>query len=263
MSFAIDARRHMPELSHPLTAWTDDDSAYAKYLLHSKSEIIQVLRSVLNARELLTAYFDHGQRFFLTSIVAIQSASDSLIVDYGLDQETNVRALEAPRMVFVTSQDRVRVQFSTDRLEQIGFDGRPAFRASLPTSLLKLQRREYYRLLTPMRLTLTCAIPAVTGRAEVAVSDISVGGVGLTGLPDELKLAIGMQCGGCRIVLPQEGTVLAGLEVRSLQEVLLRTGASVKRAGCRFVDIPASQQAMIQRYIIRVERERLARLKGR
>jgi c-di-GMP-binding flagellar brake protein YcgR len=48
--------------------------------------------------------------------------------------------------------------------------------------------------------------------------------------------------------------------VRNSFPVTLRSGAVIKRTGCAFLDLPSSQQAMIQRYIIRLERDRRAKL---
>lgn len=252
----------MSDQKQNVAAWEGDHSEYAQYLLHSKQEIVQVLRGVMKATELVTAYFDHGAQFFITSIAAVQPDTGALLLDYGVDAEVNRRALEASRMVFVTSQDRVKVQFATGPLQQVQFGGRPAFRAHLPNVLLKLQRREYYRLVAPVRSPLVCVVPTPEGRVEATVTDISVGGVGLSGLPEGSAFDVGRHYSGCRIALPNEGTILAAIEVRSLQEVMMRSGAVVKRAGCRFVEIAASQQAIIQRYIIRVDRERLALVKG-
>jgi c-di-GMP-binding flagellar brake protein YcgR len=225
-------------------------------------EIVQVLRALAKSSELVTAYFEHGQQFFLTSVVGVEPGGDALFLDYGIDAEINRRALQASRVVFVTSQDRVKVQFATGPLQAVEFNGRPTFRTQLPTSLLKLQRREYYRLATPLRAPLSCVIPAADGSIEASVTDISVGGVGVSGFPPAHPLAPGNQYAGCRMALPGEGALLTTLEVRSVQDVTLRSGTVVKRAGCRFVGLPASQQAMIQRYITRVERERVALVKG-
>lgn len=252
----------MPENNETAPAWGRDQSEYAQYLLHSQQEIAQVLRGVMKSTELVTAYFDHGEHFFLTSIAAVRPADKALFIDFGVDATTNQRALQASRLVFVTNQDRVKVQFSTGPLRQVDLDGRPAFRAELPTSLLKLQRREYYRLATPMRAPLACVIPAGEGRIEAQVTDISIGGVGLGGFPPEHMLEPGNQYAGCRIALPEEGTILTALEICAVQDLALRSGTVVKRAGCRFIGLPASQQAMVQRYITRIERERVALVKG-
>lgn len=236
---------------------------HAKYLVSSRQEIAQILRALSRQNEMVTAYFNHGNEFFLTSIVEVDSASGNLIVDCGSDEEANRRALAADKIVFVTNLDRIKIQFNTKALVQFNHQGRPAFRTRLPTSVLKLQRREYYRLVTPMRSPLHCTIPDLAGaRHEVIVADISVGGVGISGLPQEAPLERGQLLAQCRILLPEEGTVMSTLEVRSLQQSTLRSGELVLRAGCLFVDIPAAHQAMIQRYIIRIDRERRALVRG-
>lgn len=236
---------------------------YAKYLVRSRREIAQILRAVARQNEMVTAYFSHGNDFFLTAIVEADPVSGNLIVDCGSEVETNRRALAADKIVFVTSQDRVKIQFSTGALAQIVHQDRPAFRTPLPAALLKLQRREYYRLVTPIRAPLHCVIPDLAGvRFEAAVADISVGGVGISGLPPEAPLEKGQQLAQCRIALPEEGMVVSTLEVRSLQQATLRSGVTVLRAGCRFVDIPGAHQAMIQRYIICIDRERRALVRG-
>lgn len=236
---------------------------YAKYLVDSRAEIVQILRAISRQNEMVTAYFNQGNEFLLTSIIEADATTAKLIVDCGADEASNRRALAMNKIVFVTNLDRVKVQFTTKALTQINHEGRPAFRTALPTTLLKLQRREYYRLAAPMRSPPICTIPDLNGaKLEVAVADISVGGVGISGLPAEAPLEKGQLLKQCRIVLPEEGTVVPTLEVRSMQQTTLRSGEIVLRAGCRFIDIPAAHQAMIQRYIIRIDRERRALVRG-
>lgn len=251
----------MPEQKNTLNDNIEDE--YAKYLVSSRQEVVQILRALTRHNEMVTAYFNQGSEFFLTAIVEVDSAAGNLIVDCGSEEGPNRRALAADKIVFVTNLDRVKIQFSTKALVQINHQGRPAFRTQIPASLLKLQRREYYRLVTPMRAPLLCLIPDLRGiKYEVTVADISVGGAGISGLPPEAPLEKGQLLTQCRIVLPEEGTVVSTLEVRSLQQTTLRSGEIVLRAGCHFVDIPAAHQAMIQRYIIRIDRERRALVRG-
>lgn len=235
----------------------------SQYTIHSRPEMAQILRAISRQTELVTAYFNHGRDFFLTSIVDVDPARDEIILDFGADAEVNRRAAENGKILFVTNQDRVKVQFSAPFLKITEFHGRPAFRTPFPDNLLKLQRRESYRLIAPIRAPLTCVIPDTGhGRFDAGVADISVGGIGLTGFSPEAILEIGQQFSSCRVALPEEGTVVSSLEIRNVQTLALRNGTQVKRAGCHFLDIPAPHQAMIQRYIIHIDRERRALVKG-
>lgn len=236
---------------------------YAKYLVHSRQEIVQILRGLSQKNELVTAYFNQGKEFFLTSFIEID-AQGNLILDCGTDADTNRRALAADKIIFVTSQNRIKIQFSTSALRAAQHAGRNAFATNVPSALLKLQRREYYRLIAPIRVPLHCAIPDLKGSPfEATVVDISVGGVGLGGFTPEMGLEIGQLLPACRVALPEQGTVISTLEVRNLQASNSRLGVPQVRLGAVFVDIPPPHQAMIQRYIIHVDRERSALVRGR
>ena len=58
--------------------------------------------------------------------------------------------------------------------------------------------------------------------------------------------------------MPDIGTIVTTLQIRNAFEVTLKSGAHTWRAGCMFINLPGPMQSMIQRYIIKLERERRA-----
>ena len=123
-----------------------------------------------------------------------------------------------------------------------------------------MQRREYYRLTTPIINPLKCQVPVGDGRSvEVPLSDIGAGGIGLIiGNPPGVTLQGGEVFPGCRINLPGVGVLEATLRVQTTFEVTLKNGSKILRSGCQFVDLRPAMQSLIQRYIIKLERERIA-----
>jgi c-di-GMP-binding flagellar brake protein YcgR len=233
----------------------------SEYLVHAKTEIVHILRAIAQKTELVTAYFNQGKDFVLTSILNVDA--DEVTLDCGANVLANKQIVGSAKIIFVTTQDRVRVQFAATHMEKITYNGRDAFRIKLPDILLKLQRREYYRLSTPVANPIRCVIPKPdNSRVEVNIVDISVGGLGVVCYDTSFSLEPGELYQGCRITLPDIGTVVTSLEICSVFEVTLKTGAVTMRSGCQFVDIPSSMQAMIQRYIITLDRERRAKLAG-
>ncbi len=246
----------------------EQDGVYGKYLLHSRTEIIFVLRAVQQKGSLITVYFNEGRSFLLTSLVDVDGDRGTLTFDTGSDEEMNNRALKADRLVFTTSLDKVKIQFSLQRLEAATHGGRPALRGALPASLLRLQRREYYRLTTPVATPVRCrlSIPkadAAPVLADIPLLDISGGGIGLLVKP-ELKddFRIDTAFRDCRIDLPDEGLLVCNLIVRNAFEVTTKSGNQHLRVGCEFDNLPGTRLTMVQRYITRVERERKARASG-
>lgn len=238
---------------------------YSEYLLHGKGEILFVLRGLMASTDRITVYFNEGRDFFLTAIIAVDD--EGLTLDYGSTQEINERAVTADKLFCVTQHEKVRVQFLLRGLRRIDVEGRPAFRAALPESVLRLQRREYYRLTTPIVNPLKCMIPVTladgsASTVAVNIVDISGGGVAIIVPPPDVPFDADMRFPNCRIELPEVGTLVVTLQVRSVFDVTLRSGARVKRAGCQFVRLPGPMLTLVQRYIIKVERERKARESG-
>lgn len=106
--------------------------SYKSYLLHSATEIQFVLRGLIKSADLITAYFDDGNDFLLTAVLAVDD--DGIVLDYGASDEMNRKALAASKLSLIATHDRVKVQFSVSGVVEIVHEGRPAFRAPLPES---------------------------------------------------------------------------------------------------------------------------------
>lgn len=224
-----------------------------------------VFRGLVEHVSQITLFFNEGRDMVLTSLLGYSDAG--LVLDFGASAEMNRKSLEADKLFCTAKLDKVKIQFVLRGVKRIDAHGRPAFLAPLPDSLLRLQRREYYRLQTPITRPLKCTIdfPVAGGsthRIESHVADISGGGVCLTGLPSHLPLEKDMELPGCNIGLPEVGVIAAVLRLRSVEEVISRSGTRSKRAGCQFVKLTEPMVTLIQRYIIKTERERKARESG-
>lgn len=241
------------------------DNEYARFLLHNRNAIVQVLRGLVAHVSQVTMFFNAGRDMVITSLVGFDERN--LFLDFGPNMELNRRALDASRLFCVTQLEKVKVQFLLRGVSQIEVEGRPAFQAALPESVLRLQRREFYRLTTPIARPLICSIPVreVDGSrryVEAHIADISGGGVGVISLPKDMLIEENMEFPDCRLDLPEVGRITATLKIRSVFEVETRTGGHLRRAGCEFVRLPGPMLTLIQRYILKVERERKARESG-
>lgn len=238
---------------------------YDKYMLRAPTEIMTVLRGLRDRAAQITIFFNEGKDLLLTMVVAL--ADDHLILDFGADAEINRKAVGAAKHYCVATLDKVRIQFILKDFSQVSHEGRPAFRAQLPEEVLRLQRREFYRLTTPVAHPLKCLMPLPEPGGglhlhDANVFDISGGGMGVSLPPDNIPFAAGMLFPNCRIDLPEVGIVTCNVKVCSVFETTLKNNARIKRAGCEFAGLPGPMMTLIQRYIIKVERERKARESG-
>lgn len=212
--------------------------------------------------DMISASFDHGKHFMLTVIVGIDLDQSEVFLDYGSNDELNKKICESEKIIFVAVHDRVKIQFTVKKIEKISFGGRDTFKIKMPESLVRLQRRECFRVPVPIVSPLKCVMPLNDENImEVVIVDISVGGV-CNILPSiDVILEPGMVFHKCQLELPDLGIITADMEVMNVFDVTLRNGVMSKRAGCRFIDLPPRMQSMLLRYITKIDRSRLAILK--
>jgi len=244
--------------SRPNADPVEDES---RFQIRSRVEISFILRAVLQAGEMVSSHFSEGRDSGLTALLFVEAQKGYFLFDAPSDPLLVKRLLASSRVAFVSRQDKIKIRWEVNGVQATEFEGRPALRAPLPESLLKFQRREFYRAETPLTRPVRCTIPLPEGgMINVNLFDISLGGVGLTGFPNDFSRDIGRELTGCTITLPDVGVLAVTLQIRNAVDLPLRDGKVNRRAGCMFRNLPSGTDNMIQRYIIRLERERRARL---
>ncbi len=242
------------ELLHP--------DAFDEFLLHTRAEILPILRNLRDSQALITLYFEHSGKSLLSAMLGVND--HGIALDCSREPALNNLAAQGGRMIAATALDKVKIQFPVGPLEPGEYQGQRAFAAPLPTKLLRLQRREYYRLAAPSVRPLRCRIPASLPNGshksvDASVVDIGGGGLAIMVPPEGVPFDAGMAFHNCRIDLPEVGIIVSDVRVRSTFEITAQAGIVLRRAGCQFVNLPGPMLTLIQRYIIRMERERKAR----
>lgn len=247
-----------PRMQAVLKQPADDE---ARFQIHSKVEIGFILRSAMQSGEMVSAHFNEGRDSMVTALLVVDNTNGFCVLDAAKDANLNTRLVASSRISFVSRQDRIKIRWEVPRAKLVDFEGQPAIRTPMPESLLKFQRREFFRAETPVMRPVKCSIPLPESRRlDVNLFDISLGGVGLTGFPESFALEVTQELKGCSIILPEVGVISVSLQVRNVTETILKDGRMTRRVGCMFVGLPPGSDTVIQRYIIRLERERRAKL---
>lgn len=199
-----------------------------------------------------------GQEILLTTLLAVQPDKQQLVFDCGGSNEVNRRLLQSPRNVFVGRPGGIFVQFAVGEVTEMMFAGSRAFAVQLPPHVVRLQRREYFRVETPRvrPLEFFGRLPD-GGLLQLPVHDISVAGMALTAVETRPPLEVGMRLEPCHCLLPEDDKAFFfGATVRHLTALEARNGSHHWRIGLQFDPLPTSEEVRIQRYIVRLERER-------
>ncbi|AKC85396.1 flagellar brake protein [Pseudoxanthomonas suwonensis] len=249
----------MPETYDSLAAPMDLEDA-ARYTLHDPREIARVLQSLVDAGALISAHIMPGGLPCPTALLEV-GHDGGVLIDGNHQESVNQRIAAAHHLTCVSQLDRVRIQFRLRDLARVDNDGRVAFSASAPESLLKLQRRELYRLQLVPGPVVTLQIPATDELPplQVRVLDLSGGGLALSVREeDEARFAARTRLADCQLRLPDAAPLPVQLEVAHVSRQAPLAGSAL-RAGCRFLELSPHAEKQVLQYIFRVERQRNAR----
>lgn len=253
-----DSSSNTIEILEP-TQFSQED-AEENFRIYSEMDILFILRGIMQANSLITLYADPGKSFFLTSILRIDSDNREMIIDYGLDEKISQQALYSKKLTFVTTQNKIKIEFACTQIRSIEFEGKKAFSVNIPESLLRIQRRDNFRISTPITKPLKCIVPIVVEQksmqAEITLLDISCSGIGAMDQNPTVHFEPGTVYNNCQISLPDIGVVSTTIRVKNIYAMKLHNGGTYQRIGCEFIGLPAKTEAMIHRYIIKQEQTR-------
>jgi len=225
------------------------------YLISNPKEILSILQTIAQRKLRVALYYNDGNSMVLTMILAADE--NGVWVDASSNPLDNRHIERSKRIIFVSTHNQAKVQFiASDAILGL-YEDAPAFSLALPKKLLRLQRRDYYRLITTEPGAPKCIIRPVPDKAhiqhEVTVMDISIGGVALVCETTGIELQPGMVYRHCLINLPEIGTLEATIEVKNAFEITDRNGKVKRRAGCVFVKPDGKATMLLQRYVARMQ----------
>lgn len=231
-----------------------------RFHITGQMAVLFSLAEYVNGREQFTVHFNEGRESFLTYLLSVSPETGEVIVDVSGSPQINARFLESKRNVFVARPEGVSIQFATGRARRVDFDGDDAFALPLPPFIIRLQRREYFRVTTPVArpIMLSLRLPGEVGVVKLALHDLSVAGCGISAAALPPGLEPGVPLPDCRFELPDERKTPIGAHavVRHATELSSQPGPARYRIGLQFVDLERAMDHRIQRYIVQLEHER-------
>ena len=238
----------------------------SSFLVESRREMLALLRGLKEKNQMISMMINNGSEVFITSVLELDDLNNTLTMDSSPSQASNQRIIEAPRIFFEGLLDRISIQFSTTSMQRTIFEGREALKCTIPINMIRLQRRENYRINTPLSNPIRCSIPLEIESAyetmKFSLVDISCGGIAILDEKRVLEIYSGQIYDGCQIDLPSIGQIDLALQIRNSQDLTLLNGKTNRRVGCEFIGASTAALASVQRYIMKLERERNSKTTG-
>jgi len=236
------------------------------YRIRSHQEILTLLRSLTERSQLLNMNFDGDAGSLMTAILKVEEAEGRLIVSGAQDALTNERIADSGEVRFETLLNHVPIMFSVERVTLCAYQNSPALSMAQPDSLIRMQRREDFRVAIPVMAPVRCTIriPHENGRGvslvELALHNVSGGGIAIIDEAMALDDTVGRIYRECQIDVPGVSRIVTNLQIRNSCQVRLASGRTVRRLGCMFLNLPRPMLEALQRYTLKLEHEQNAHM---
>jgi c-di-GMP-binding flagellar brake protein YcgR len=236
-----------------------------QYLVHNLKEIIQILTDLSKSKSMLKVSFNHGADECLTTIIGIDVKNHAVHLDIGLDDAFNSRLLANHHVIFF-KDDGIRIKWVSAHISAVTLKDGKAIKIALPQKLLRLQRREFFRLATPIANPVPCQIPIVDEAnpevdrvLELTLVDVSLGGIGtIASDPLDQVLVVGANFDKCKISFPDVGVTSLTLQVRNITSISVKDGTTKHRIGFQYIEPSRGNEGLINRYTYNLERLAMA-----
>jgi c-di-GMP-binding flagellar brake protein YcgR len=236
-----------------------------QYLVHNPKEIAQILTDISKSKSMLNVSFNHGSDVCLTTIIAVDTKNHAVYLDIGLDDAFNSRLLANHHVIF-SKDDGVRIKWVSAHISAVTLHDGKAIKIALPQKMLRLQRREFFRLTTPIVNPVPCQIPIVDmtnpdveRTLELILADVSLGGIAAIAQdPLDPVFVLGANFNQCKISFPDVGVTSLTLQVRNIASITSKDGATKHRIGFQFIEPSRGNEGLINRYTYNLERLAMA-----
>ncbi|MGF6770331.1 c-di-GMP-binding flagellar brake protein YcgR [Paraburkholderia sp. GAS199] len=236
------------------TATTHEaDSTFAQ---RHPLQIAVCLRHLVAGQDFVTVEFDGRQ--IVTQVLDVDSRNARFVFDAGSVADDNHALPQAPQLMFRSLPGGIRTEFATLNATAVEFEGRPAFEAAFPTLLYYVQRREFFRVQTPVLDPYVASGPYADGGSfRLELQDLSLGGVALkTGDARFGSLETGTVLRDVTLQLGTFGSLRLDLEIVAPRQMTTPRGDQRYVIGCRFVETPGPAERTLQRVVTQLETKR-------
>jgi flagellar brake protein len=240
-----------------MTGGSGHDPIPSNFGKRNPLEIGVALKNLMNRGDFIAVQYRGGGQL-VTQILDVDVASRQFVFDWGATSEQNTRLLASDKNLFTAQPDGVRLEFWAGMPRGTEYEGRQAFAAAFPDVLYFMQRREYFRVSTPILDPFICHGKLDDGTDfRYEIHDISLGGVGVrTSDARAATLPLELVLHDVELDLEAHGMLSLDMQLVSRRTVDLTKGGTCFQLGFRFVTLPGHVENTLQRTITQLEMRR-------
>ncbi len=230
------------------------------FRVESRAEIESLLKKLNKNHTLLSIRLGNNEKSFGSMLLEINQERNYLVIDELYPRHEIKVPLVNSKLRIDTQLNGIELGFGVEILAIAEQEGVEYYKVSYPSSLFYYQRRASFRV----GVGISTSIPVALSTLEdvllhAELRDISLGGISArinTPMPGNIE--VGDEIPTCIIHTPEGKKVVCSLEVSRIETH--DTSQSV-RVGARFIQLSASDRHELSRFIAKLERENIKKLK--
>ncbi len=232
------------------------------FLIGSQNQRQNLINMIINKEIPVTAYLvDDNKKttlHFSTQLLGIEPENGALIFGVTTDMALNKQISEATMLYCASTINDVPIEFMLDTPQQERRADKMCFLSPFPQLLIRMQRREFFRINIPQGISAICYFPTEATPVKTELADISIGGFSILVHGDcLLPFKVDDIIEECEIQLSLNDGFKTTLKVKNNIVKSNNNSEITTLIGFTFIDIPASIESRIQRFIFNIESKRL------
>lgn len=236
-----------------------DQKLLAEFSLSAVPTVRKLLNTIEEDEHEVYVYLQADHTQFVTEILNIDWNAGLIWLGTPYEKALSARCNASTSYVMVSFPDGVKVQFAGIGILQSEYQNADALRIAIPKSIVRLQRRNYFRVMADEELNsqVKLEVPSTQGLANLI--DISLAGCGFT-IPGQASChKSGDILKDVRLTLPDgEGSMLVELVIRNIKGVT--DDPEQVQLGCEMTMLDRGAERRLQRFLLATERRQRSSL---
>jgi c-di-GMP-binding flagellar brake protein YcgR len=232
----------------------------AAYLVRNQKQIFKYLIMLEEERCLISVVFGEEEKdTFLTAIMDIDEKNKTMTIDCGPKEYLNKKLLDSAVIKYSSRYKGVDVFFKGRKITKAGKLSNPEFTIPIPGSIYWIQRRDFFRVKSPLSKNSYCRIYFKDPETEFdfKIHDLSVNGFSILSDTPEFSsnLIPAAEFEDCKLVLENEETQTISFTVQNKHPLNPSKPEKTKCIGCHLTNTSPRIESTIMRYMQNIERE--------
>lgn len=234
-----------------------DPRLLREYALSAEPAVHKLLQIIADEEHEIYIYPDAVEPHFVTEVLMMDWENHWIWLATPYDKSLSAHCNSSTPFVAVAFPEGVKVQFNGLGLTNLPFEGVPALRIQMPKTLIRLQRRNYFRVVADEEVNRQVSLMVPGLHPIHHLVDISLAGCCFTVEAPEGVYCTGQALPDAMLALPDgELPMRVSLEVRNVKP--LSDHPEQIQLGCEMKPVERGVERRLQRFLLATERRQRA-----